>query len=139
MREFMLFLHFIGLTMGIGTSFSYMFLGMASSKMEAKEGLKFTLNTLALSKMGYIGLSLLVISGFYLITPFWSVLAASPFLIIKLSLVLLLFVWVGIIGNLAARAKKGNPEIYLKKIQLFSRLSLMTSLAIVIFAILTFR
>jgi uncharacterized membrane protein len=139
MREFMLFLHFIGLTMGIGTSFSYMFLGIASSKMEAKEAVKFTLNTLALSKMGYIGLSLLVISGFYLITPFWPVLTVSPFLIIKLSLVLLLFVWVGIVGNFAARAKKGNPEIYLKKLRMFGKLSLLTSLAIVMCAILNFR
>jgi uncharacterized membrane protein len=139
MREFMLFLHFIGLTMGIGTSFSYMFLGMASSKMEAKEALKFTLNTFALSKMGYIGLSLLIISGFYLITPFWSVLAVSPYLITKLSLVVLLIVWVGINSNLAARAKKGNPEIYIKKLQLFGKLSLLTSLAIVLCAIFNFR
>ncbi len=78
MREAMLIVHFIGLAMGIGTSFAFLFLGIASSKMEQNEGQKFTLNTFALAKMGHVGLALLIISGGYLMTPYWESLANTP-------------------------------------------------------------
>jgi uncharacterized protein with PQ loop repeat len=63
MKYFMMITHFIGLVMGLGTSFAFMFLRNVSSKMEEKEAQKFSLNIFALSKMGYIGLTLLIISG----------------------------------------------------------------------------
>ena len=67
MREVMLILHFIGLTMGLGTSFAHAFLGIATAKMSAEEIIKFRLHTMVLSKMGNIGIILLVISGLYLL------------------------------------------------------------------------
>ncbi len=41
MREVMLILHFIGLTMGLGTSFAHAFLGIITSKMPADEATNF--------------------------------------------------------------------------------------------------
>ena len=74
MRETMLIFHFIGLAMGLGTSFAFIFLGKASAKMEESESQKFTLNTLALGRMGHIGLTVLVISGLFLMSGsyLWS-------------------------------------------------------------------
>ena len=46
MRETMLVIHFLGLAMGLGTSFGYMFLGMAASKMPKEEGLELHCNLL---------------------------------------------------------------------------------------------
>jgi len=40
MREAMLIIHFLGLAMGLGTSFAIMFLGIAGSKMDKEEGKK---------------------------------------------------------------------------------------------------
>ena len=57
MRDIMLIIHFIGLAMGLGTSLAFMFLGIASSKMEKKDAEQFTLKTLVLSRMGHIGLT----------------------------------------------------------------------------------
>ena len=68
----MLILHFIGLAMGLGTTFAHAFLGMAVSKMTSEEAIKFRLHSLVLSKMGNIGIVLLIFSGLYLITPFWT-------------------------------------------------------------------
>ena len=99
MQDIMLILHFIGLAMGLGTSFGFMFLGIAGSKMEKEEQLKFMLNTLALSKMGHIGLTLLVISGVVLMTPYWSILPTTPTLMAKLVLVLVLGALIGIISS----------------------------------------
>jgi hypothetical protein len=62
--------------MGLGTGF--MFLAIASGKMQNKEGLKFRLNSMAMSCIGHIGLVLLIISGVALMTPYWSLVAPSP-------------------------------------------------------------
>lgn len=139
MRNAMLIIHFIGLAMGLGTSFAFMFLGIASSKMERSEALKFTLNTFALSKMGHIGLGLLVISGVALMTPYWDSLTSMPLLIVKLVLVLTLGMLIGIITSAAKKAQKDDAENHLKKIPIMGRLALLTSLVIVVLAVLIFQ
>ena len=139
MREIMLIVHFRGLAMGIGTSFAFMFLGIASAKMKDKEAMKFRLNTFALAKMGHIGLTLLILSGLYLMTPYWSSLGANPLLISKLVLVLMLASLIGIIGSIVKKAKKGDAEIQLKKAEPLGKLALLTGLAIVIIAVYVFR
>ena len=137
MRDVMLIIHFIGLAMGIGTSFTFMFLVIASSRMEEKEGRKFRLNTFALSKMGHIGLALLFISGGYLMTPYWKTLTTSPLLITKLVLALAAFI--GIISSAANKAKKSDAETHLKKIESLGKLALLTGLAIVVLAVYIFH
>ncbi len=139
MREAMLITHFLGLTMGLGSSFAFIFLGIASSKMEKGEGQKFTLNTFAMSRMGHIGLTLLVLSGGYLMTPFWPILSSSALLIAKLILVLVLIVTVSLLSVYAKRAKKGETDANLKKIASLGKVSLLSGIIIVVLAVLMFR
>ena len=139
MREVMLIVHFIGLAMGLGTSLAFMFLGIASSKMEEQEAQKFRLNSFALSRMGHIGLALLIISGGYLMTPYWSILTAIPLLIVKLALVLVLAALIGIISSYARKAKEGDTELYLKKIETLGKLALLTAVTIVVLAVYIFH
>ena len=56
MKVLMLTLHFVGLTMGLGTGFANAFLGTIASRMSAGEATRFRLRVLVLSKMGYIGI-----------------------------------------------------------------------------------
>ena len=51
MREPMLILHFIGLVMGVGTSFAHAFLSQVTSKMTAEEATKFQVHSLVLGRM----------------------------------------------------------------------------------------
>jgi len=139
MRDVMLIVHFLGLAMGIGTSFAFMFLGIASSKMEASEGQKFMLNSFAISKMGHIGITLLIISGGYLMTPYWRVLPNNPMLIAKLVLVLTLAALIGIISSLAKKAKRGDTAVYLKKIENLGKITFIIGLAIVVLAVFIFH
>lgn len=139
MKEALLFVHFIGLAMGLGTSLAFMFLGIAGSKMEGSERLKFMLNALALGKMGHVGLTLLVVSGLLLMMPYWESLTATPLLMAKLVLVLILGALIGIISSTAKKAKKGDPGVHLKKIATFGRLALLTSLLIVALAVIVFQ
>lgn len=135
----MLIAHFLGLAMGLGTSFAFFFLGMARSKMEKEEGKKFALNALAMSRMGHIGLTLLILSGGYLMTPYWVLLGSRPLLIAKLLLVLGLVFTVSLQSVYAKRAKKGDSKANLKKIATLGRISLLSTIAIVILAVLIFR
>ncbi len=139
MRDVMLIIHFIGLAMGLGSSLAFMFLRIASSRMEENEARKFTLNTFALSKMGHIGLALLVISGLYLITPYWQILTSLPLLIAKLTLVVILGMLIGIISSTAKKAIKGSTDTHLKKIETFGKLAVITTLIIVVLAVYIFH
>lgn len=139
MRDIMLILHFIGLAMGVGTSIGFMILGIAGSKLEPEERLKFQLNTLALGRMGHIGLVLLVLSGGALMTPHWSSLADTPLLIVKFVLVLVLGALIGMISSRAKKAKQGDAETHLKKIEPLGKLALLTGLAIVVLAVYVFH
>jgi uncharacterized membrane protein len=139
MRETMLFVHFIGLAMGLGVSFAHAFLGAAVAKMSPDEALKFRLHTLSLGRMGHIGMGLLLISGFYLITPYWSVLPSSPLLILKLSLVVVLIILIGLIGVYSKRAKLGDAESQFKKMASLGKFTLIIALAIVVLAVNVFH
>ncbi len=139
MRDVMLIIHFIGLAMGLGTSLAFMFLGIASSKMEKSEAIQFTIRSFPLSKMGHIGLTLLVVSGIYLMTPFWGGLSEMPLLITKLVLVVILGGLIGMISGHARKAQAGNAETHLQKIAPLGKVSLLVSLAIVVLAVLIFH
>lgn len=134
----MLIIHFTGLAMGLGTSFANMFLGMASDKMEPEEAKKFRLNAMALSRMGHIGITLLILSGFYLMMPYWSVLPEMPLLILKLILVTLLVVLIVIITRIGNKVKKGDfsQAAMMPKLGKFT---LITAMLIVIVAVLIFH
>ena len=138
MREVMLIVHLIGLTMGVGTSFAFVFLGRAGSKMEKEERAKFALNTLPLGTMGHIGISLLIVSGGYLMTPYWGVLTQKPVLMAKLSLVLLLTVFIIMAGIASKKAKQGDLS-QLKNIARLGPVMLLTSIVIITLAVIVFR
>ena len=137
MRELMLILHFIGLAMALGAGFANLVLGMVASKLEPAERGSFMSKLVVLGRLGQTGLALLLISGFGLLTPYWKVIGDMPFLIAKLSLVLLLLISVAVILSIVRRAK-GNPAI-LAKIKPFGMLNFFLGIAIVILAVLTFH
>lgn len=139
MRLAMLMVHFLGLVMGLGTSFALFFLGRAGSKMDKEEGRKFMSKAGVLSRMGHIGLTMLILSGLYLITPYWKTLSARPLLIAKLILVLLLTGSVAMIGIYSNRAKRGDAASSQKKIAFLGKMALLLGISIVVLAVLNFR
>ena len=135
----MLIIHFLGLSMGLGTSFGFLFLGIAASKMHKDEALKFTLQTFGLSKMGTIGIILLVLSGGYLMTPYWASLADRPLLMAKLTFVVVLIILIILLNIASKKARAGDFEKQMRKIRMMGQISLLTGIAIVILAVLNFR
>jgi uncharacterized membrane protein len=139
MREVMLIIHFIGLAMGLGTAIGFLIFGNVASKLEKEDAKKFMLNAFSLIKMAQIGLVLLVISGLYLMTPFWATLPATPLLIAKLALVVILIVLVVVNSVAMDKAKKGDLLNQRKKIQPIGKIILLIVLLIVILAVLVFK
>lgn len=139
MREVMLAFHFVGLAMGLGTGFAHAFLGAATAKMSAEDSLKFRMNSLILSRMGHVGIALLLISGFYLITPYLDSLSSRPLLIVKLSLVAILIILIALMGAASRRAKNGNAEAELKKMKQMGKFTLLIGVAIVVLAVRVFQ
>ena len=139
MREFFLVLHFIGLAMAVGTGFANLFLGAAAANLEPAERGMFMARTTILVRMGQTGLALLLISGFYLITPYWKVLSDYPTLIAKLVLVAILTVFVIVISLKTRKALNQNDPSQLAKLKPLGMLTLLTGIVIIILAALTFH
>ena len=135
----MLILHFIGLAMGIGTSFAYAFLGKAMSKLGNDEAKEFRHRIKGISQMGHVGLLLLLISGIYLIIPYWYSLAALPLLITKLVLVVVLMILILLIDIGARKAFDCNDERIHHRLGIIGKLSLLTGVTIVILAVNVFH
>ncbi len=139
MRDLMLILHFIGLAMGLGTGLAFLFLGIAAAKMEPAKRGEFMINAFILSRMGQLGLLLLVLSGAYLIIPYWSTLGTMPLLVAKLVLVIVLGAVMGINSSYARKVKQGQAAIYAPRMAILGRIALITSLTIVVLAVLVFH
>ena len=139
MRDTMLILHFIGLAMGLGTSFTHAFLGASISKLKSSEAKKFRLQIKALSQMGYIGTILLLISGIFLLIPFWPVLTSLPLLIIKLVLFIILVILILLINLGASKNLKNDTEDHVKQIELMGKFALVIGVVIVILAVNVFH
>ena len=139
MREAMLTLHFLGLAMGVGAGFAHMFLGMSMKDMTPEEAKNFIFKTMNLSKMGMIGLFVLLLTGGYLMTPYWESLFAMPYLVAKLSGVTILSIMLFTMNALGRRAVKTDSGAPLLKIKMMGKITLPLSLIIVILAVITFK
>lgn len=139
MRDLFLILHFIGLAMAVGTGFANLFLGFAASRLEPAERGSFMVKTMILTRMGQTGLGLLLLSGFYLMTPYWKILSTMPTLMAKLTLVGVLVVMVTFISLKAKKALKENNPSALAKLRPMGLLNFLIGLTILVLAVLTFH
>ncbi len=135
----MLILHFLGLAMGVGTSFAHAFLGKTISKLEQHEAAEFRLKIIGLSQMGTIGTILLLVSGIYLIIPYWPAIMSFPLLILKLVLFVILLVLIWLINQGAKKNFKNHSEGKLKQIELMGKVAMLIGITIVILAVNIFH
>lgn len=117
-----LILHFIGLAMGLGTAFAHAFLGFTSSKLSKDEAIKLKSNTKILGRMGSIGLILLLVSGVYLILPFWNALSYRAMLQIKLLLFVVLIGFLAVMNIIERKAMKSDqPDGQNRKLEILGK------------------
>ena len=138
MKLFMLTLHFIGLALTLGTGFAYLFLGLSTKGLSKEEGKDLFVKTLPIHKMSHVGLFLLVVSGGYLMTPFWDTLMHNHMLLAKLVSVIVMIALVASLNSFAKAAKTEDGAGALTKIEKLGKITLPLGLIIVVLAVLTF-
>jgi uncharacterized membrane protein len=138
----LLFLHFLGLALGVGTSFAMIQLGKAASDLAPEERVKFMLRASAVGKNGGIGLGLLILSGLAML----SVRGVSEVMAwgggafhAKLALVV---IFIGLFGYMQTVLKKvrvagGGP--HMAKLPKLGAALLVLGLLIMLTAVIAFK
>lgn len=138
----LLFLHFLGLALGVGTSFAMLAMGAASRELPPEERAKFMLRASVVAKNGGAGLGLLLLSGLGMVfLRGWSEVMAwgGGAFHAKLTLVV---IFIGVFGYTQSVAKKvreakGGP--YMAKLPALSATLLVLGLAIMVCAVIAFK
>jgi uncharacterized membrane protein len=141
MYEFLLITHFIGLAMGVGTSFAMLALGLATKNLEPAERGKFMTRASAISKNGSIGLLLLILSGLgmWFSRGISQVLTwAGPPFHAKLTLVVILIAIFGYMQTLQKKARQGDSAA-MSKMPKLGALMLLLGVGIIVAAVLAFK
>jgi hypothetical protein len=139
MRDIMLIVHFISLALGLGAGFAHLFLGLATKSMDQKQAAQFKVHTLSINLMSKIGLTLLILSGGYLMTPYWSSLATMPLLHFKFTFVGLILILMIPMSIFSKKAKKNNDFSQLKKIKILGRIILGLTICTIVVAVKQFH
>ena len=139
MRDAMLFVHFLGLIMGMGAGFASLFIGASNKNLSKEEAPKFMLRLRALGYMGLAGIVLLIISGGFLATPYWSIITTMPLFIAKLTLVVILLTLILLMDRQWRKAVKNEGGPDLQAIPKLGRLAFPVGILILLFAVLQFH
>ena len=137
-NQIALILHFLGLAMGLSVSFSNMVMAGLIAKAAPAEKPVLGRFPMAMSRIGDAGLTLLIVSGLWLLFRKWGGMTAMPREFhIKLTLVVIL---IGIVGYIHAQQKKlrNGDASAMARMQRAGRAAFVTVLAIVVFAVLAF-
>jgi uncharacterized membrane protein len=142
MHDLLLITHFIGLALGVGTGFANLNLGLSTRDMEMPARVQFMLRTLSLAKNGSYGLLLLIVSGLGLMfergVPATFAWGGGMFHA-KLTLVLVLIGLLGYMQVTIKRVKQAGGGPLMAKLPTIGRFMLLTSVSIVVFAVLAFH
>ena len=139
---FLLFLHFIGLALGVGTSFAMLTLGASTKDLPADERSKFMLRASAMGKNGSIGLGLLILSGLalFIVRGPAAVMAwGGPALHVKLTLVVILIGFFGYLQVVMKKVRLAGGGPLMAKLPKLGAIMLGLSVAIVLSAVLAFK
>ncbi len=139
MRELILIIHILSLILSLGSMTTFIIIRKDISRVSGCES-NFALITIRkFLNIAYIGMFFMVLSGLYLIIPFWSAIGTMPLVHIKITAVVL---WLFILILLGVSLKRIKPETYLSndvKIGLLSFLSVLLGLIVVALAIFAFE
>lgn len=137
-----LFLHFIGLALGVGTSFAMMTLGATARELEPEDRSKFMLRVSALRKNGSYGLALLLLTGIAMVVlrgPAAVFAWGGGAFHLKLTLVLILCGFFGYMQVLTKKIREAGGGPLMAKLPKLSLIMLVLSVAIVAAAVAAFR
>jgi uncharacterized membrane protein len=137
-----LFFHFIGLALGVGTGFAMPVLGAASRDLSPEERAKFMLRASVLSKNGSYGLALLILTGlamFLIRGPAATMAWGGGAFHLKLTLVVIFCGVFGYMQSLLKKIRQAGGGPLMAKVPKLSMIMLALSIAIVASAVAAFK
>ncbi len=138
LNEVLLILHFVGLAMGLAVPFSSIVMQGLVAKAAPLEQPVLMRFSPAMSRVGDIGLALLLVTGVTLVFTKYGGFAIMPWQFhVKLAAVALLVALVGYIHVLMGKARKGDAAAA-ARIPIVGRFTFLLALTAVVFAVLTF-
>ena len=139
MRDIMLIVHLLSIAMFVGAGFSALVLNKAVRNMERNIIDGYNKISLTLNYLSKTGLTLLVITGGYLMTPYWAIMGQMPLLLTKLILAVVVIVLLVLLAIYAKKAKKTNDDKYFAKVNSLQLINLLAGIVIIILAVLVFH
>jgi uncharacterized membrane protein len=139
MYTFLLFVHFVGLAMGVGTGFAMLRIGYANRQLPPPEMGALMQKVSALRLNGYTGFALLIASGLGLLAMRPGMFAAGGAAFhAKLLLVVLMVLNIGVMHSVMAKAKRvgGPPPKLLMKL---GNLNFTMGLITILLAVVAFH
>jgi len=136
------FFHFIGLALGVGTSFAMLTLGASARDLAPEERSKFMMRASALRKNGSYGLALLILTGlamFILRGPREMLAFGGGALHLKLTLVVILCGFFGYVQVITKKIREAGGGPLMAKLPKLSMIMLLLSVAIVAAAVAAFK
>ncbi len=138
MRNPMLIIHLLSVVMFVGAALSAFVLSKVANKFDSQFKLAINRALLSLNYLGKTGLTLLVITGGYLMTPYWKALGVMPLLVTKLSVVVILIVVLVLLSIKAKKAKKQPGDSTFGAVNKLNAVNLFLGVATIILAVLVF-
>jgi hypothetical protein len=138
----LLFLHFIGLALGVGTSFAMLTLGASVKDLSPEERGKFMLRAGALRKNGSAGLGLLILTGlamFILRGPAAVMAWGGPAFHVKLTLVVILIGFFGYMQVVMKKVRLAGGGPLMAKLPKLGAIMLALSVATMLSAVIAFK
>ncbi|HEY6078713.1 MAG TPA: hypothetical protein VIW29_07915 [Polyangiaceae bacterium] len=138
----LLFLHFVGLALGLGTGLAMLTLGKATKDLPAEERGKFLQRASALRKNASYGLALLLLTGiamFVLRGPAQVMAWGGGAFHAKLTLVVILCGVFGYSQVVAKKVREAGGGPLMAKLAKLGQISAVLSLLITLCAVLAFK
>lgn len=136
------FLHFIGLALGVGSSFALTALGSSAQELAPEERAKFLLRAAVVRKGSAYGLALLLLSGIGILVlrgPAEVMRYGGGFFHLKLTLVVILFGVFGYSQSVAKKVRQAGGGPLMPKLATLGRITLLLGVAIVASAVAAFK
>jgi hypothetical protein len=141
-RQLLLILHFMGLAMGFSVSFANMVIGSMAAKAAPSDRAVMARIPPAMTRVGDIGLVLLLVSGLWMMFSYYGGFDAFSLLgwpfHVKITLVIVLLGLIGFIHSLMRKAQSGDVSAA-ALIPKVGRVAFLTAVTIVVMAVLAFN
>jgi len=139
MKEVMLIIHELGLVITIGSSLFFLIIKNSLKLAFDQDAVAFQKISSKFRKSTYLGLLIMIISGGYLMTPYWAHFAQMPMIHIKMTIVIIWLLTLAVLGMTTKSVKQKSHEKYFSRLVLIHILSVLYGILVVIIATISFH